>query len=57
MRDYSCTIEDDKSLNERTLRHPKMKPQVQADVGGVGTRKGIELGWSQGFGLDESDDQ
>ncbi len=34
-----------------------MKPQVQADVGGVGTRKGIELGWSQGFGLDESDDQ
>jgi hypothetical protein len=33
-----------------------MKPQVQVDVGGVGTRKGIESGWSKGFGLDELDD-
>ncbi len=29
--------------------------QVQADVGGVGTREGIRLKWSQGFKLDELD--
>jgi hypothetical protein len=33
-----------------------MKPQVQVDVSGVGTRKGIESRWSQRFGLDELDD-
>jgi hypothetical protein len=29
--------------------------QVQINVGGVGTREGVELGWSQAFGLDELD--
>jgi hypothetical protein len=27
-----------------------VETHVQADVGGVGVKKGSELGWSQGFG-------
>jgi hypothetical protein len=38
-----CTIKDDKGLNERTQRHPMLKPISQADISGVGIREGIEL--------------
>jgi len=48
-------------LYKRRWQRPKWKDsrtsnvqtQVQADVGRVGVREGIGLGWSQGFGLDE----
>ncbi len=38
-------------------RFKDLQCQTQAQVGvsGVGTREGIELGWSQGFRLDELD--
>jgi hypothetical protein len=40
------------------MKNPKTsndETHVQANVGGVGTREGIELKWSQGFKLDELD--
>ncbi len=46
-------VNKNKSLNERIQKHPKTRTQVQANASGVGTRKGIELRWSWGFGLDE----
>ncbi len=33
----------------------KDETKVQVDVGGVGTKEGIELGWSHGCGLNELD--
>jgi len=37
------------------MKTSNYETHVQANVGGVGTREGIELGWSQGFRLDELD--
>jgi hypothetical protein len=48
----SCTIEDDKSLNERTQGHLMMKPMCIYG-GEVVAKEGIESRWSQGFGLHE----
>ncbi len=36
-------------------RTSNVKAQAQANVGMVGAKEGIELGWSQGFRLDELD--
>jgi hypothetical protein len=34
-------------------RTSNVEMHVQVDVGGVGVRESIELGWSQRFGLDK----
>jgi hypothetical protein len=39
----------------KDLRTFKDETQVHVSVSGVGTREGIELGWSWGFRLDELD--
>ncbi len=39
----------------RALKTFNVETHVQINVGRVGVREGIELGWSQGFRLDELD--
>jgi hypothetical protein len=38
----SCTIENNKSLNERTQGHSMMKPMSKLIKSGLGTREGIK---------------
>jgi hypothetical protein len=40
----SCIIEDVKGLNEKDPRTSNYETHVQANVGGLGTMEGIELG-------------
>ncbi len=40
-------------LKLKDLKTSKDETQVEVYVGEMGTREGIELGWSWGFGLDE----
>ncbi len=37
----------------KDLKTSNDETHVQVDVGGVGAREGIALGWSQGFGFNE----
>jgi len=44
---------EQQKLKCKDLRTSKNETQVQAYACKVGTREGIELGWSRGFGLNE----